>query len=53
MQDTSTSLTDDSMDATEALAVDVVESLFDRSGLAETSCTTDDFDNEVFMIPAY
>ncbi|EFO18795.2 hypothetical protein LOAG_09695 [Loa loa] len=45
-QDTSsTSVADDSMDATEALAVDVVESLFDRSALAETSCTTD-FDNQ-------
>uniref|UniRef100_A0AAF5PGD6 Uncharacterized protein n=2 Tax=Wuchereria bancrofti TaxID=6293 RepID=A0AAF5PGD6_WUCBA len=45
-QDISTSVTDDSMDATEALAVDVVESLFDRSGLAETSYTTEDFDNQ-------
>ncbi|VDK71918.1 unnamed protein product [Litomosoides sigmodontis] len=44
-RDTSTSLIDDSMDATEALAVDVVESLFDRSGLVETSCASDDFDN--------
>ncbi|MCP9266378.1 hypothetical protein DINM_021924 [Dirofilaria immitis] len=38
----SASLTDDNMDATEALAVDVVESLFDRSGLAETSYSTKD-----------
>ncbi|VDO52761.1 unnamed protein product [Brugia timori] len=44
--DICTSVIDDSMDATEALAVDVVESLFDRSGLAETSCTAGDFDNQ-------
>nr|CRZ25813.1 Bm3218 [Brugia malayi] len=46
LQDICTSVIDDSMDATEALAVDVVESLFDRSGLAETSCTAGDFDNQ-------
>lgn len=51
LQDTSSaSVTDDSMDATEALAVDVVESLFDRSGLAETSCTSEDFDDQVYIL---
>lgn len=43
---TSLSLTDESMDATAALAVDVVESLFDRSGVSETSCTVECFDFE-------
>lgn len=46
LEDALASVTDDSMDATEALAVDVVESLFDRSGLAEISCITEDFNNE-------
>ncbi|VDO34320.1 unnamed protein product [Onchocerca flexuosa] len=41
-----TPVADDNMDATEALAVDVVESLFDRSGLTETSYTTKDFNNQ-------
>ncbi|KAL3981816.1 hypothetical protein ACH3XW_44630 [Acanthocheilonema viteae] len=45
-QDILASVTDDNMDATEALAVDVVESLFDSSGLADALCTTKDFDNE-------
>ncbi|OZC08418.1 hypothetical protein X798_04618 [Onchocerca flexuosa] len=46
-QDTSSApVADDNMDATEALAVDVVESLFDRSGLTETSYTTKDFNNQ-------
>uniref|UniRef100_A0A8R1XVW1 Uncharacterized protein n=1 Tax=Onchocerca volvulus TaxID=6282 RepID=A0A8R1XVW1_ONCVO len=42
----SASVADDSMDATEALAVDVVESLFDRSGLTEISYSTKDFNNQ-------
>ncbi|CAG9537362.1 unnamed protein product [Cercopithifilaria johnstoni] len=49
-KDTSAFVTDHSMDATEALAVDVVESLFDRSGLAESSCTIEDFDNEFDLV---
>uniref|UniRef100_A0A0R3RKA8 Centrosomal protein 192 n=1 Tax=Elaeophora elaphi TaxID=1147741 RepID=A0A0R3RKA8_9BILA len=44
--DASAAMTDDRMDATEALALDVVESLFDGSGLAETSFTTEDCDNQ-------
>uniref|UniRef100_A0A915PII7 RRM domain-containing protein n=1 Tax=Setaria digitata TaxID=48799 RepID=A0A915PII7_9BILA len=45
-QDTPASGADESMEATEALAVDVVESLFDRSGLAETSSTAEHVDNK-------